>query len=323
MKAFVTGATGFIGQHLCNALAARGDRIIAMVRNPDKASQLPQGTETFVGDLSRFANSDTVLPECDVVVHLAGVVAANRTDEYDAVNFSAVKDLVSCLSRQAWKPKRVLFASSLAAAGPSSREAPWTEADDLEPIDAYGVAKAKAEAAFASAPWPATVFRPPIVFGPLDTATLTLYKAARDGLGFRVAGEPQRLSFVDVRDLVDGLLLMADDRRAGSFTYYTSHPESFDVIDLWRELGAAVGRSVRVLPVPRGVLYAAMLGSTAVSRTFGFKNQLDRKQFDQMTARAFLCSGEKLQRDLGWRPRFGLADALSNSVAGYREAGWL
>src|SRR5438046_8293324 len=112
MKVFVTGATGFIGQHVCRALAARGDALVAMVRRPDKASTLPAGTEMFVGDLSRFSAPDAVLPECDVVIHLAGVVAAKKSDEYDAINFVAVKSLVDCLSRQAWTPKRVLFASS-------------------------------------------------------------------------------------------------------------------------------------------------------------------------------------------------------------------
>jgi len=51
MRAFVTGATGFIGSHLCDGLAARGDQVVAMVRSPDKSSRLPAGTEIFRGDL--------------------------------------------------------------------------------------------------------------------------------------------------------------------------------------------------------------------------------------------------------------------------------
>src|SRR5947208_2055853 len=100
MRVFVTGATGFIGQHVCRALADRGDRVVAMVRSPDKASRLPAGTETYLGDLARFADASTELPECDVVIHLAGVVAAKKSDEYDDINFAAVRNLVSCLARQ-------------------------------------------------------------------------------------------------------------------------------------------------------------------------------------------------------------------------------
>jgi hypothetical protein len=94
-------------------------------------------------------------------------------------------------------------------------------------------------------------------------------------------------------------------------------------VDLWRELGSAVGRPVRVVPIPRPMLYAVMLASTGSSKLFRFRNQLDKKQFDQMVAPAFLCSGKKLETELGWNPRHGLAAALQHAAAGYREAGWL
>jgi nucleoside-diphosphate-sugar epimerase len=217
----------------------------------------------------------------------------------------------------------LLFASSLAAAGPSRPNRPWTESDPLSPIDAYGAAKARAEAVVAKTAFPTTSFRPPMVFGPEDPATLTLFRAARSGFGFRIAGAPQELSFVDVRDLVDALLLMADDRRSESFVYYASHPRRTDVPELWRELGHAVGRKVRVLPVPRPVLYAAMRASTLANGLFGYKNQLDQKQYQQMVAPAFVCSSEALRRELGWSPRHDLAETLKHAAEGYRVAGLL
>jgi nucleoside-diphosphate-sugar epimerase len=72
------------------------------------------------------------------------------------------------LSRNETKPKRLVFASSLAAAGPSPAGRAWTEADPPAPIDPYGEAKAKAERVVASAPFPTTSFRPPTVLGPGD-----------------------------------------------------------------------------------------------------------------------------------------------------------
>jgi nucleoside-diphosphate-sugar epimerase len=176
MRVFVTGATGFIGRHLCACLDARGDEVVALVRSPEKASSLPTGVTRFAGDLSAFRDPATELPAADAVVHLAGVVAARR--------------------------------------------------------------------------------------------------------------------LADVREL-------------------------------WRELARVVGRSVLVLPVPRPALYVAMLVSTAASGLLGFKNQLDAKQYQQMVAPAWVCSSEKLQRELGWRPRHNLADCLANAAAGYRAAGLL
>lgn len=323
MRFFVTGATGFIGRHLCRELTARGHGVVAMARSSTKLDLLPKNTEVFRADLAAFADPGLVLPASDIVVHLAGIVAADKLEDYDAVNFRSVEDLLNCIGRQNWKPRRLLFASSLAAAGPSPANQPWTEADALAPIDPYGAAKARAEALVLRASYPTTSFRPPSVFGPEDPATLTLFRTARMGFGLRVSGPPQRLSFVDVRDLCEAILLMADDPRRGSFVYYASHPRQTDVPELWRELGRAVGNSVRVLPVPRTALYAAMRVATFGQGLFGYKNQLDAKQYQQMVAPAFVCSSEALRRELGWQPRHDLADALKHAAEGYRKAGML
>jgi len=323
MRVLVTGGTGFIGRHLCDKLVERRDEVVALVRSKRKGMALPSSVKILEGDLSIFGDAGTVLPECDVVIHLAGVVAAGHPSEYEAVNFTAVRDLVDCVARQAWKPARLVFASSLAASGPSPRGNPLTELAPLRPIDPYGDAKARAEKVVQAAPFPTTAFRPPIVLGPLDEASLTLFRAARNGVGFRVAGTPQALSFVDVRDLVEAIILMADDRRPGSFCYYASHPSRTDSRGLWRELSQAVGRKVLVVPVPKWVLYVAMVAARAAAAVFPFKNQLDAKQYAQMVAPAFLCSSERLRADLGWAPRQDLAACLTHAAEGYRAAGSL
>jgi nucleoside-diphosphate-sugar epimerase len=323
MRIFVTGGTGFIGQHVCKRLVERGDEVFALVRSPKKAAVLPAGVKVVEGDLSIFADPATKLPECDVVIHLAAVIAADTLEQYEAINFDAVKNLLDCLGRQSWKPTRLLFASSLAASGPSPAGTALTERDPLHPIDPYGDAKARAEALVAAAPFPTTSFRPSIVLGPGDEQSLTLFRAARNGVGFRVAGAPQELSFIDVRDLVDAVVLMADDRRTGSYCYFASHPSKTDVRELWTELGHAVGRCVSVVPIPKGVLFAAMKVATAGSALFRFKNQLDEKQYAQMTAPAFVCTSAALREDLGWTPRYSLADCLAHATAGYRAMGAL
>ncbi|MBW2312691.1 MAG: NAD(P)-dependent oxidoreductase [Deltaproteobacteria bacterium] len=323
MRFFVTGATGFIGHHLCHALCEAGHEVTALVRSPEKAGALPSAARIHEGDLSLFARPDATLPEVDVVIHLAGIVAAPTPDVYDAINHRAVRELLACLGRQTWTPKRLLFASSLAAAGPSSRDEPWREADPLAPVDPYGEAKAHAEAAVAEAPFPTTTFRPCIVLGPDDPASLTLFRAAASGAGIRVAGDPQRLSFVDVRDVVSALVCMAGDTREGHFIYYVSHPDPIDIRILWRGLSQAVGKRVLVVPIPKPVLWGAMKLATLASRVVPFTNQLDVKQYAQMVAPAFLCSSEALRTELRWQPQHGLDDCLAHAAAGYRLSGLL
>jgi nucleoside-diphosphate-sugar epimerase len=326
MRVLVTGATGFIGAHLTRALVTQGHTVVALVRDPAKAAaELPaKGVETLTGDLSLFERPDVVLPPCDLVFHLAGVVAARSPEQYDAVNFHAVRHLVGALARQSWRPRRFLFASSLAAVGPSARRVPKREHDAAEPIEPYGRAKLKAEQFLAAeAPFPTTSFRPSIVFGPRDTATLTFFKMARRGFGFRVAGAPQELSYIDVDDAVAGIVAMTEDRSDAHRTYFLAAHEPMDTEVLWRAMSEAIGRRVRVIRVPRPLLRAASLAGTALSKTFGFTNQLDKKQYDQMVAPAFLCSSEALARAHAWTPRVPLVASLAKSWSAYRADGWL
>src|SRR5439155_6100907 len=126
-----------------------------------------------------------------------------------------------------------LFASSLAAAGPSVPGVRKTESVVCDPVDDYGRAKLAAEIFLRDAPFPTTSFRPSVVFGPKDPATLTFFRMAARGWGFRVGGPAQAFSFVAVDDLVDGIMRMADDTSSEHRTYFVSSFEDTDSGQLW------------------------------------------------------------------------------------------
>ena len=63
--------------------------------------------------------------------------------------------------------------------------------------------------------------------------------------------------------------------------------------------------------------------STVGARLLGRKNQLDLKQYRQMTAPAFVCSSDKLVRDLDWKPRYDLGECVDHAADGYRAAALL
>ncbi len=324
MRYLVTGATGFIGSHLVERLVRNGDSVVALVRSPHKATRLVElGVQQLEGDLSVFAEVDRELPEVDVVVHLAGLVKAPDAATYEAVNYGAVVDLLSCLGRQSWQPRRMVFSSSLAAVGPSPEGRPLTEADPLRPVEAYGEAKARAEQHLEQAPFPVTSFRPPPVFGPGDPATLTLFKLARRGLAVKVRGMPQRLSWIFVDDLVEAIVTMSHDRRPGTRAYFTTSEDTIDTDALWNGMEVVFNHKLIHLPVPRAVLQsvaaALEVGGKAVGRTV----QLDRKKAAQMVQPAFVCTSAQLTEDLGWRARTPFVEALQRSRMGYESLGWL
>jgi nucleoside-diphosphate-sugar epimerase len=300
-----------------------GHDVLALVRTPAKRAILPAEVEVVAGDLGIFAEPGREFPACDVVVHLAGAVNAPDRRGYEQINRDAVADLLGCLERQSWTPRRVVFASSLAAAGPSSGERPLVESDPPAPVEVYGETKRDAEALMRDAPFDTTSFRPAIVLGDGDTATLTLFKAARLGIGIRARGAPQQLSFVDVADVVSAVECMMMDERAGDWTYFVSHPREITVVDLWNAVGRAVGRRVRLVPMPHALLRGLSKVSTAFTSVTGGRNQLDTKQVEQILTPAFVCSADALRHDLGWKARVDLDESTRRAVEGYRERGWL
>lgn len=324
MRVFVTGATGFIGSHLCEKLVEEGHEVIALVRSPHKAKYLPShGVHIVEGDLATLRDPSLVLPEADVVVHLAGVVSAPTLDDYEAINYRAVEDLVAALERQSWRPRRLLFASSLAAAGPSDGLRPHVETDACNPVEPYGDAKYRAEQFLANAPFPVTAFRPALVFGTRDPATLTFYKAARWGVGFVVAGAPQLLCGVHVKDVVDAIIAMAEDTSDEMRTFFVANNEEMSSRSIWTSLSSALGKKIRIVPVPRGLLRTATTLATATARVLPIRNQLDDKQYRQMTAPAFVCSSRALQEAYGWNPQRTIEDAMREAWDWYRAEGWL
>jgi hypothetical protein len=116
---------------------------------------------------------------------------------------------------------------------------------------------------------------------------------------------------------------MMNDTSDAHRTYFLCARDQMDTELLWQAMSEAIGRRVRVVRVPRPLLRGASVMSTAFSKVFGFTNQLDAKQVDQMVAPAFMCSSEALQAAHGWTPRVSLVGALSKAWAAYRADGWL
>ena len=144
MKLFITGATGFIGVHLTKKLVKLGFEVTALLRTPAKRVLLPKEVKIIEGDMSIFEDHNLELPEFDIVIHLAGAIFAKSPEEYLKFNCEVTKDLVHCLENQKWKLKRFLYASSLAAGGPSENVA-VDETSIPNPIDPYGAAKLASE----------------------------------------------------------------------------------------------------------------------------------------------------------------------------------
>lgn len=322
MKALVTGGTGFVGSHLIEALLQRGDTVTALVRTPARATRLAEaGVRLVRGDLDATEALREAAAGVDVVYHVAGRVAARDDAEFLQANRQGTANLLAAAGESG--TPRFVFVSSLAAGGPAPRGAPLAGGEPPRPVTAYGRSKLAGEEVVRASALPWVILRPPMVYGPRDTEVLKLFKLARWGVAPVFGRGDQELSAVFGPDLATALIAAGTSPNTAGNTYLPCHPEVFTSRAFAVEVGKAVGRDVLVLGVPepvgRGLL--AVIGGAA--KLTGTASVLSSEKADEFFETAWTGDPTALMRDTGWAPTTGLARGLRETMAWYREQGWV
>jgi nucleoside-diphosphate-sugar epimerase len=312
----VTGATGFIGRHLAARLAARGDRVRAIVR-PDSPRPAPSGVDVVRAPLTAEALRPA-FDGCDAVVHLAGVVTAPTEADYVAVNVDATRGVADAANRAgAW----LVHVSSLAAAGPAPAAHPRVEDDPPRPITTYGITKLAGEravAATAGLRW--TTLRPGVVYGDGDRALAPLVALARSPIVPLVGRPDAAYTFVHVDDMIDATVA-ALARREDRLVCFVGHAEPVRPRQMFEELQAAGGRRGALVRIPAPVVWTAANVCDAVGRLVGRTMPIDRRRYSELYAEGFVCRVDRLRERLGVVAAIGLRDGLRKSAAWYFRRG--
>ncbi|MEA3335105.1 MAG: SDR family oxidoreductase [Chloroflexota bacterium] len=266
MKALVTGATGFVGANVVEALGRAGWQVRALRRNSSSMEALKGlAYEPVVGDVTDPSSLLKAMAGCDAVFHVAGVTAdywSQDTTLLYRVNVDGTRNVVeACLASGI---ERLVFTSSQAALGFSGDESPVDESHqfNLSPGDyPYGHSKHLAEQqvlARVRGGLDAVIVNPSIVMGPRD-ATLTNSQIILEVAYGRIPlVPPGGVNVVDACDLADGHLLALEKGRSGE-KYLLAGP---NVTNLY--LASEVARVLAVQP-PRGNLPRFLVGPTALA----------------------------------------------------------
>ena len=321
----VTGGTGFIGAHLLEMLADKGESVRALVRTrmPRRtrvARTLPAGVETVYGDLASGVGLAEALAGADVVIHLAGVTKALRPQDYYDGNVRATEQLVHAM---AGKGMRLVHVSSLAAIGPATPGVPLAEDAEPHPLTHYGKSKLLAERVVRDLAPDAVIVRPPVVYGPRDSDVFQLLKSVSTGLVLEMAGGERWFSAIYVKDLVEGLLVAARTPRAAGRTYFLAHAQPVS----WRQLGASaariMARTPRVVTVPFPVAHAVGACAELWARLRGKPGIVSREKIAEARCLAWVCDTSRAADELRFVAPTSLDEGLARTLAWYKEAGWL
>lgn len=323
MKALVTGGTGFVGSHLIEALAQRGDEVTALVRSPKKAEWMARlGVRTEAGDLAARDALRRAAEGQDVVYHVAGAVAAPDETAFLQANREGTRNVVEAAER-AGGPRLVLV-SSMAAGGPAARGRPRTGDEPSHPITMYGRSKLASEEVVRASGLPWVILRPPTIYGPRDRDNLIkVFKLIRTGIAPVFGRGDQELSAVYAPDLAEALIAAGTSGAVTGRTYYANHPEIVTSGGLVRAIAATAGRRVRIVPVPEAVGRALLTVTGTATRLAGQATILTADKANEFFQEAWTGDPTALMRDTGWRAAHDLASGLDATYRWYRDARWL
>jgi nucleoside-diphosphate-sugar epimerase len=322
MKALVTGATGFVGSHLTEALRRRGDDVTALARSASKAAALaPLGVRVVPGDLHDRSALQQAVEGQDVVYHVAGVVAARSEADFLVANRDGTRNVAEAAERAG--VSRLVFVSSMAAAGPTIKGRPLRGDEPPHPVTQYGRSKLAAEGVVTGSRLAWTIVRPPMVYGPRDQEVLKVFRLARLGLAPVLGDGTQELSAVHGADLADALVAAGTTAAAVGHTYYACHPEVFTGAEMALAVGRAMGRRLAVIRVPAAIGRGVLRVTEAAARLVGQTTILTADKANEFFQPAWTADPEALARDTGWRAIRNLETGLAETYAWYRTAGWL
>jgi nucleoside-diphosphate-sugar epimerase len=312
MKLLVTGANGFVGRALCDALRRNGHEVAAGVRRPcGLANEV--NMPALDADWAIWESAQPSLT-CDVVVHLAARVhvmhaaGSVATSLYRSVNTIATLTLARAAANAG--VQRFVFLSSIKVNGEgTSADQPFTAAESTTPQDPYGISKMEAEQGLrhiaAESGMEVVIVRPPLVYGPGVKANFaSMMRAVQRGIPLPLASVTHnRRSFVALDNLVDLLITCIDHPAAANQTFVVSDGEDLSTADLLRRLGHAMDKPARLFPAPPLLLQlcANVLGKGDMAQRLLGNLQVDISH----------------TRDtLNWSPPISVDEGLRRAVAG-------
>ncbi len=322
MKAFVTGATGYIGRRLVERLLRDGVATTALVRTSGHG--LPEGVRTVVGDILAPASLADVGEGQDRLYHLAGMITFDAAKREDLLLVNERGTMNALALAEQWGVRRTVVVSSACTIGLSfdphvmlDEESPMCEA--LACANPYleskrGLERAARAAASSRA---VMIVNPTTVYGPGDRTlnSGTLVKTiARSPI---IPVPPGGSNVIDVDDVVEGIVAAGEKGLSGRRYILGAHNLAFK--EIFSTIAAAVGKRPLLLPVPKALRFPLSLAATLLGKMTGSRFVTPQIIGDLFAFKYY--SSARARQELQWSPRYSFTQTIERAVAYYRGEG--
>lgn len=328
MKAFITGATGFIGGNLARLLLADGHQVRALVR-PDSDRRNLNGLllEIVVGDLNNPQQLAEQIAGCEVVFHVAALYSLWEQDRaaiYRA-NVTGTENILR--AAQQTPVKRFVHTSSVAAigvppAGTSATEATQTNVEAL--VSDYKKSKFLAEQAALQAAQDGldvVIVNPSTPIGAYDVKPTPTGEIILRFLQNRMPAYVHTgLNLIDVEDVARGHILAWQKGRTGE--RYILGNRNLTLQGMLQQLATITGNPAPKFAVPHILpLAVAFIDEKILARYFGKTPQVSYSSV-QMSQHAMYYDSSKAVRELGL-PQSPIDGAIEKAVRWFRGNGYV
>lgn len=313
-RVLVTGATGFIGQALCELLVEQGYLVRAAIRKP-LASYRPTGIEYLVvGEIGNNTKWDEALKGVDVVIHLAARVhvmheeSSDTLSKFRSVNVDGTVNLAMMAALNG--VNRFIFVSSIKVNGDKTDEIPFSSFDKLQPKGPYAVSKAEAEIALHKIARKynidLVIVRPPLVYGPgVGGNFLHLLKIISKGVPLPLGSIKNARSMVSITNLCSFLALCIRHPGVSGKTFLISDNTSLSTPKLIKLLAYGMGCKPRIFPFP-------IIALNVIGRLLRKQNTIDR------LVNSLTIEPNDIVGSLGWEPPQTVEDGILEVAQWYR-----
>jgi len=302
----LTGATGFIGQHLQRVLLDAGFGVRALVResvtkSSASSSALLPGCEIVTVDLDAEDSVAAAIDGADAIVYAAGSVRGRSFADFQTANVNGVATMVAAITKAPGEIPLLLI-SSLAASAPE--------------LSYYAGSKAAGEQVLRNSTlgsW--SIFRPPAVYGPGDKEMRPILNAIRRGLVPLIAPPEQQLPFIEVSDLVAAILawLKHADACAGrTFAIDDGTSGGYDWGQVQQLVAPARALQIRV---PGALLETLGHVNLSLSKLMGYAPMLTPGKVRELTYLNWACDNTGFSTATDWQPQLTLADGVARLFA--------